>query len=187
MKKISLIILLGFFYPMVVDSVDAHTYLQESIPNQGEVVTKPISELLLTFETKIENGSKLELVNRSNDSTIIPEEITIETNRMEARFPDLTTGEYRVIWKVIGADGHIIEGDYSFTVNVTENPDKKKSDGDEAVATDTVKNAVSNDDSTGKQSTVDNTTHELSVISIMLGILGIIVGVGLLIRFRKGR
>ena len=30
----------------------------------------------------------------------------------------LENGDYKVEWKIIGADGHPIEGDFSFSVNV---------------------------------------------------------------------
>lgn len=98
----------------------AHTHLGSSTPEEGQVVTEQLSEITLNFEGKIEQSSSFELSNMEGQSISI-EEITINEGIMTGTFANpLENGEYQVKWSIIGADGHLMEGEYSFTVNVPD-------------------------------------------------------------------
>ena len=95
----------------------AHSYLSGSNPTDGEVLTESIQEITLNFEGNIMEGSFLSI------KTINGEEIKVTnieigdgylTSMLEK---PLTTNEYIVNWSIISADGHPLEGTYSFTVN----------------------------------------------------------------------
>lgn len=122
MKKLSLFIFI--FFLALVNSVFAHTGLESSSPKNGDIINEELKQITLTFETKIEQGSTFELQN-SNDETIPVENISLSEKQMIGNFLNpLENGEYQVNWKIIGADGHPIDGNFSFSVNVpvTEAP-----------------------------------------------------------------
>lgn len=122
MKKLSLFTFI--FFLALVNSAFAHTGLESSSPKNGDIINEELKQITLTFETKIEQGSRFELLN-SNDETIPVENISLSEKQMIGNFLNpLENGEYQVNWKIIGADGHPIEGNFSFSVNVpiTEAP-----------------------------------------------------------------
>jgi hypothetical protein len=49
-------------------------------------------------------------------------EVSISGNQLSANIEDdLTNGAYTIHWKIIGEDGHPLEGDIPFTINLPEN------------------------------------------------------------------
>ena len=116
MKKLFLftfIIFLAF-----ANSALAHTGLESSTPQNGDVINEELQQITLTFEGKVEQGSKFELQNSTGESIPI-ENIALSENQIAGNFSNpLENGEYLVIWNIIGADGHPIEGEFSFSVDV---------------------------------------------------------------------
>ena len=55
-KKVVLFLL--FVFVLFSNQAFAHTSLEDSTPKDGEVITEPIQELTLIFETKVEETSK---------------------------------------------------------------------------------------------------------------------------------
>ena len=121
-KKVVLFLL--FIFVLFSNQAFAHTSLEDSTPKDGEVITEPIQELTLLFETKVEETSSINVLN-SNGESVALGNFVIEDGEMWATFlQPLENGDYKVEWKIIGADGHPIEGEFSFSVNVpvTEAP-----------------------------------------------------------------
>ena len=111
----------------------AHTGLESSSPQNGEVIKEELREISLTFETKIEQGSTFELKNSNGDSILLRISSLTE-NKMVGNFSNpLENGEYQVNWNIIGADGHPIEGEFSFSVDVpaTETPAEEQTETQE--------------------------------------------------------
>lgn len=112
-KLISLTLFLFFIFS---SSVYAHTGLTSSSPAEGDNITDEINEIVLEFNSKIEPTSTIKVFNEKN------EEIAINTLVSDSIITGgfmtpLDTGTYSVEWKIIGADGHPIQGTYSFIVN----------------------------------------------------------------------
>lgn len=124
MKKLNLLLLLLVLL-LPAAPVFAHTGLHESVPGQGETLTESIKELVLTFETKIESGSTVELQTSAGE-LIKPDEVIISNNVLTGKFQPLKNDNYKVIWKVIGSDGHPIDGEYSFSVNAPVSIDEQE-------------------------------------------------------------
>jgi copper resistance protein C len=119
MKKqvLSLLFLLFMVFHLPL-SVFAHSELETAAPAEGETVTTDLEALVLTFSTKIESLSSVTLTNGEKE---IPIQLSIEDNQMTGRITNqLENGEYKVEYKVIGADGHAIEGNYHFKVDRPE-------------------------------------------------------------------
>lgn len=115
-KKVSLLFLLLF--TLFSSQALAHTGLKDSTPKDGEVLTKPIQELTLIFQTKVEQTSKVNVLNSKGEPVNLGN-FVIEGNEMWATFlQPLDNGNYKVDWEIIGADGHPIEGEFAFSVKV---------------------------------------------------------------------
>ncbi|MED4632831.1 copper resistance protein CopC [Peribacillus frigoritolerans] len=107
-----------FFFIGFNNNALAHTGLESSSPQDGEIVKKEIQEITLSFETKIEQGSTFHLTD-SNGKSIPVENISINENKMVGGLlTPLGKGTYQTVFKIIGADGHQIEGQYSFSVDI---------------------------------------------------------------------
>ncbi|MED1862975.1 copper resistance protein CopC [Fictibacillus nanhaiensis] len=96
-------------------SASAHSKLETSTPAEGEKVTTDLEAVVLTFSTKIESLSTMTLKNGDKE---IPLQISVEDDQMTGAITNpLENGNYTVAYKIIGADSHVIEGDYSFSVD----------------------------------------------------------------------
>ena len=118
MKKIILSAILLFF--ACVPSVFAHTGLSSSVPEDGETIQEEVEHVTLIFNTSIETMSTVRVTDAMGMEVPFAE-ITVDDKEMKAilEFP-LTTGNYQVDWKIVGQDGHPIEGQYSFSIEKSE-------------------------------------------------------------------
>ncbi|WP_313892363.1 copper resistance protein CopC [Psychrobacillus sp.] len=95
----------------------AHTGLDSSNPANGSVVSEALKEISLTFESKIEQTSSFELVNENNEKVHITN-LTVSENVMTGAIDkSIENGAYKILWKIIGADGHLINGEIAFTLD----------------------------------------------------------------------
>jgi copper resistance protein C len=96
----------------------AHSELESATPAEGEKVTTDLETVVLTFSTKIESLSTIKL---KNDNKEIPLQVSVEDDQMIGKMnAPLENGNYTVEYKVIGADSHVIEGNYTFSVERPE-------------------------------------------------------------------
>lgn len=115
MKKILIVLLLSMFaLPMVGQ---AHTTLSSSTPAEGEVIVEPIEEVVLTFGTVIEEGSTMTLESGGNSYEF--DEIAVADETMTGEITEeLPNGAYTIRWNIIGVDGHPIEGQVPFELDI---------------------------------------------------------------------
>lgn len=115
MKK--LIIALSLLILALPLSAQAHTTLTTSTPAEGEVMKEELKEVQLTFGTVIEQGSTMTLQGEEMEFKF--ENVTVSENIMTGILgEELPNGAYTVQWKIIGADGHPIDGEIPFAVDV---------------------------------------------------------------------
>ena len=118
MKKIILSAILLFF--ACVPSVIAHSGLSSSVPEDGETIQEEVEQVTLMFNTSIETTSTLKVTDEMGEEVQLAE-IIVEDKEMKGILEStLTSGSYRVTWKIIGQDGHPIEGEYSFSIESSE-------------------------------------------------------------------
>ena len=116
-NKISLITALLFF--LLGTNVFAHSHLEDSSPKDGAVLTESLKEITLTFETNLEPTSTFTLADANRATIALP--VEIKGDRLVGVLPeDLANGSYSIHWKIIGTDGHPLEGDLSFTVQLPD-------------------------------------------------------------------
>lgn len=117
MRRMLLLSLLSLFiWPF---QVEAHTYLSDSIPADGEVLTEPIQEIKLKFDTAIEQNGTIEI--KDTDQQEIPVQVETEGNTLIGTLKEeLQNGAYEVKYSIVGADGHVMKGSLSFSSLVAE-------------------------------------------------------------------
>lgn len=114
MKKTLLMLIICLL--LLPNSTFAHTSLVDSSPSEGEVLTVSPGEIVLDFNTKVEQGSQFQVINASGNGLAVTG-IRIEDKKLSGMLPQkLQGGQYKIHWKIIGSDGHPIEGEVSFTV-----------------------------------------------------------------------
>ncbi|WP_121612568.1 copper resistance CopC family protein [Mesobacillus foraminis] len=116
------LIIIAFLFYIILPAMlaHAHTGLEISNPAEGEVILQKLEEVVLTYETEIESLSTMELVN--GQQTKIPlNNLTVEGNTMKANLgQELENGAYSINWKIVGKDGHPIEGKVNFQIQLEE-------------------------------------------------------------------
>ena len=115
MIKKTLLILIVFLLQSEV--VSAHTGITSSTPADGEVIVEEIHEVVLEFNTEIESTSTVNVSDENGEEIAISNLEIIDHIMTAAFMSPLDNGTYIVEWKIIGADGHPIQGSYSFTVS----------------------------------------------------------------------
>lgn len=124
MRKVAILLILFIF--LVPFTAMAHTTLTESNPSEGEVLSTQPEKIELEFGTVIEEGSSMTL--SGPEAYIELSEITVSDNIMTGEVTnELPNGQYIIDWKIIGEDGHPIEGQILFGVYV-EAPQEEASE-----------------------------------------------------------
>ena len=110
----------------------AHSPLDSSFPKDGEKLDKAPPEIIMVFKSP----AKLIKINleKSSDEqrksllgglfgTDDGESVLLGTSfllkfkeRHVISVPYLETGDYKVFWRALAEDGHVIKGEFSFTV-----------------------------------------------------------------------
>lgn len=97
----------------------AHAGIVERQPDDGASVSRPPEQVRLTFNEPVEAsfdplkvfGPDGERVDRENARTLPGEPEVIVTD-----LEDLPRGSHEVEYRVTSVDGHVVSGDYTFTV-----------------------------------------------------------------------
>ncbi|PIC63027.1 copper resistance protein CopC [Sporosarcina sp. P13] len=104
---------------LLSNTVYAHTNLTTSSPMDGEEVNGEVYEIVLEFNTRIETTSTIKVFDETEEEVSLTTQV--DDNVMVGGFMSpLTHGTYTVEWKIIGADGHPMQGTYSFMVRKGE-------------------------------------------------------------------
>lgn len=97
----------------------AHAFLDHAAPAVGSTVRTPPAQVKLWFTQQLEPAfSTLRVVDWSNkridrgDAKLDPGDPRI----LQVSVPALPPGRYRVFWRVLSADTHVTEGDFTFDV-----------------------------------------------------------------------
>ncbi|UII56141.1 copper resistance protein CopC [Cytobacillus spongiae] len=187
------ILVLCLFLFGLANTAFAHTGLESSNPNDGDVLTEPVKEMTFTFETKIEQGSTFELVDPSGVKVPIGD-IALNDNQMKGSVQRaLDNGEYTVQWSIIGADGHLIDGTFSFVVDIEEAEESTEEQEidptDESAATEEEKEMEESTSSSSsfseEASDTEQSSMPFSILIIMLVIIGLILTGMFFIIFKK--
>jgi len=120
--KTSLLLTLGLLLVLVFPTATwAHSKLETSSPAADAKLTESVKEFSLTFNENIdENLSTLKVKNDQG------EEVQLSGTQVSGKTlsgtvdEPLPSGTYTVEWKIVGGDGHPVDGTYSFQVDAPE-------------------------------------------------------------------
>ncbi|MFT9850127.1 copper resistance CopC family protein [Aneurinibacillus sp. REN35] len=117
-----------FLLMLMTSQVFAHSRIESSSPQNGEVVTKQVQEIAVQFSASIERVSKLEVKNEQGQ-TFAVRDVQASGKSLKATLDKpLPNGKYKVEWMNIGEDGHSLRGAFSFEVKAApqEKPTEPK-------------------------------------------------------------
>lgn len=168
-KKV--IISLVLFSVLLANQTFAHTGLESSTPRDGETIKEPLQQLSLNFATKIEQTSVIEVTN-SNGDTVKLGNFVIEDKEIWATFlQPLANDSYKVMWKIVGKDGHPIEGEFSFTVDAPiEETVENTNEADKALKEEKITNETKEDNTQTEQNLP---TYLIPSVVVVLSLVGI--------------
>lgn len=99
----------------------AHSKLKTSTPPADAKLTENVSEVSLSFNENIdENLSTVKIKNEKGEAVEVAEVTVSENNLVGTLATPLPTGSYTVEWKIVGGDGHPVDGTYNFEVDAPE-------------------------------------------------------------------
>lgn len=99
----------------------AHTGLDRSSPAKDEIIAEQLQEVVLQFNTNIEEASRITLLKAGEEIAIAKTLYSGKTMTAQLE-QSLSDGDYEVQWSIIGADGHRVKGSYTFKVSLPEPP-----------------------------------------------------------------
>ncbi|QOR71316.1 copper resistance protein CopC [Ruania alkalisoli] len=126
----------------------AHSALISSDPEDGAVLDTPPTEVVLTFnEDILEMGTSIEVTGPDGAEAGEGDPVLNGPEVTQPLAADLAAGEYTMIWRVVSADGHPIDGELTFTATAGtgeepaeggagESEPENTADAEEAAATD---------------------------------------------------
>lgn len=111
MRRI-LLMLIGAFAAF---SAAAHTQLSGTMPADGAALAAAPDEIVLEFSEPVTLTAVVVHAadGVENDIDALP---TSKSARFAVAAPELVPGNYRVAWRALSEDTHVIKGEFAFTV-----------------------------------------------------------------------
>ncbi|MBD8499631.1 copper resistance CopC family protein [Paenibacillus arenosi] len=163
--------ILSLYLILIPTQVWAHSNLTESIPAIDAVVKEDVKALQLTFNTDILKGSTFTLANEAGQAIAV-DTIQIDGPHLKGTTSvPLPNGKITVNWSIIGADGHLIHGNYQFTVQ-----------DEQTAANDGKKQTTITTDAATSVNEQQNTS-KLDGDSLMLPIIVVVLGIAVIVLF----
>jgi copper transport protein len=102
---------------LIPEAALAHAHLVRSSPAENAVLDKPPATATLVFAEPVTmTAAKIELVGGAKTSLKPPASPTAEA---ALPLPKLAAGHYKLSWRALSDDGHIMSGEIHFTVGAT--------------------------------------------------------------------
>ncbi len=101
----------------VAPLVHAHSLLLSSDPGVDAVVSG-LPAVRLHFNNRIEKKlCRIRLIVPGGEARVLPVRTDGAVDALEAVLPPLAAGRYRVEWRVLSTDGHVVSGTFAFSVS----------------------------------------------------------------------
>jgi copper resistance protein C len=109
--------LLGAVLAVAPATVTAHSLLLEASPAADALLSGPPTEIALRFNNRVEKRlCTILLVDARGESLRAEVRIDGPADRLNAPAPALGPGTWRLEWRVLSTDGHVVTGRYSFRI-----------------------------------------------------------------------
>ncbi|WP_231638546.1 copper resistance CopC family protein [Paenibacillus sp. JCM 10914] len=138
--KSAILLTLGLLLVLVFPTVtSAHSKLETSIPAADSKLTESVSEVSLSFNENIdETLSTLKVLDQEGTEVEVSS-VQVEGQTLSGTLASpLSSGAYTVEWKIVGGDGHPVDGTYAFEVDAPDlapdaaDPEEPVTDTDDA-------------------------------------------------------
>lgn len=107
----------GLLLLTAVRPAGAHSLLLESSPAANAVLAEPPASITLRFNNRIEKRlSGLRLVDGRGATYALVVQTDGPPDWLEAPAPSLGPGSWRLEWRVLSTDGHVVSGAFPFRV-----------------------------------------------------------------------
>ena len=117
MSRLSALLMTSALALWLAPAATAHSLLIGSFPGADAVVTTAPG-VALRFNNRIEKKlSQLRLVPPRGEPQVLPLQTDGAVDALEAPLPPLRAGRYRVEWRVLSTDGHVVSGAFAFSVS----------------------------------------------------------------------
>lgn len=178
---VSSLLILSLFV-LLPQVISAHTSLQSSLPEADAIVTEELKEVILEFSTEVEPLSSFKLVNEEGNEVNL-EKMEISEDQIVGILEEvIPNGVYTLEWKIVGRDGHPIQGEFNFTVNVTASQnDADIPLQDQQPIVTPAEPEPSSQVKNSQENVIEDTQQELASNQIVLWIVGAIVAIALLV------
>jgi methionine-rich copper-binding protein CopC len=101
-------------------AAQAHDVIESASPADGSTVATVPASVVLTFDhTPIEVGTEILVKDPTGTNQADGPAKIVDTNVTQALKPGAPAGKYTVVWRVVSADSHPIEGTFTFTAKAT--------------------------------------------------------------------
>ncbi|WP_051404853.1 copper resistance CopC family protein [Bacillus cihuensis] len=185
MKRIFTVLTAILLAMSISTSAFAHSHIGGSNPADGDVVTEPLNEIVLEFDGKIEQGSYIDVKN-SKGQAIDLQEITIGDGKLIGTVAEpLPNDEYQVNWSIISADGHPLEGNFSFTVNAPVPESVEEPTEEPSKITESVEQSTKDQKDVASADEVEKESSSMTVLLIVLLVVIVAGGFFILIKRKK--
>ena len=94
----------------------AHTPLTASVPAAKAIVSGPVKEIVLEFGGDVRLTAVVLTDAQGGNKKVAAVPAAIAKKFTLAVEEDLRPGAYTVNWRAVGADTHVVSGDFRFTV-----------------------------------------------------------------------
>jgi copper resistance protein C len=101
----------------VASAAHAHSLLLSSDP-RADAVVSGASAVKLHFNNRIEKTlCRVRLIAPGGQAQALALRTDGAVDALEAPLPPLAAGRYRVDWRVLSTDGHVVSGTFAFSVS----------------------------------------------------------------------
>ena len=94
-------------------NIRAHTVLSGSAPADNAVETAAPEAIMLTFSTEV-RLTGLAMVDAAGTAIDLGSLPSATQQEFVIPAPELQPGAYRVTWRAVGADSHVVSGEFRF-------------------------------------------------------------------------
>jgi methionine-rich copper-binding protein CopC len=101
---------------LATNEANAHAFLERAEPRVGNKVATPPREVTLWFTEKLEAAFSSVTVTNAAGQRVDTGKARVSGNQMSVSVRSGGTGTYRVNWRVLSADTHRTDGDFTFQV-----------------------------------------------------------------------
>lgn len=185
MKRIFIAAAVTLLAISISTSAFAHSHLSGSNPADGEVVTEPLQEITLEFDGDIEKGSFIDVTTTSGKEIEV-QEISIGEGTLTGTLAEpLPNDDYQVNWSIISADGHPLEGKFTFAVNAPVSESAEEVTEEPSESNEVVNQTTEDQENTATADEVENESSSMTVILIVLLVVIVAGGLFFLIKRKK--